>query len=85
MRRDAEPKTPTPEAGKLPTGAGRPLREREAAARLGLTGNALAKWRCRRFGPRYIRFGRTIRYYENDLNAWLNEHAVEPEQREEAS
>ncbi len=57
----------------------RPLREREAAARLGLTANCLAKWRCRRFGPRFVRYGRTIRYLENDLNTWLDEHAVEPE------
>lgn len=85
MRRDADPKTIAAETRRtlavasVLSGAGRPFQEREAAARLGLTGNTLAKWRCRRFGPRYVRFGRTIRYYENDLNAWLEEHTVEPE------
>ena len=65
--------------------ANRPLREREAAARLGLTGNCLAKWRCKRVGPPYVQFGRTIRYLTDDLDAWLREHVVEPERGEEAS
>jgi predicted DNA-binding transcriptional regulator AlpA len=86
MRRDAEPKKVTAETRKLLavasvfSGAGRPLQEREAAARVGVTGNCLAKWRCRRTGPRYVRFGRTIRYLEGDLNEWIAAHTVDPEQ-----
>jgi predicted DNA-binding transcriptional regulator AlpA len=78
MRRNDAPKEITTEAA-LPVCAGRPLREREAAGRLGLTPNTLSKWRMHKTGPRFVRFNRTIRYYESDINAWLQEHVVEPD------
>lgn len=34
-------------------------------------------------GPKYIRAGRMIRYAVRDLDAWLEQHAVEPKQAPE--
>jgi predicted DNA-binding transcriptional regulator AlpA len=58
---------------------GRPLRDREAAAFLGVSEATLPTWRCRGKGPRYVRLGRAVRYLECDLAAYLEAHAVDPE------
>ena len=42
------------------------------------TRGTLAQWRCRGTGPRYIRFGNRILYEGSALNAFLDEHVVEP-------
>lgn len=31
----------------------------------------LARWRASGDGPRFVRFGRTVRYKKNDLFAWV--------------
>ena len=36
----------------------------------------LAKWRCMRIGPPFIRFGGRILYLGKDLNDWLDQHRV---------
>ncbi len=43
---------------------------REAAERLGLSPNTLARYRITGAGPRYYRFGGCVRYRETDLEAW---------------
>ena len=61
---------------------GRALREYEASERLDISAATLATWRCRGKGPRYVRFGRAIRYFEADLDAYAESHAVDPEASE---
>jgi excisionase family DNA binding protein len=44
----------------------------EAAEYVRLKERTLADWRYRGCGPRYIRIsGRTVRYRQSDLDAWL--------------
>ena len=38
----------------------------------------LAQWRHRNAGPAFVRFGRRIGYFGNDLNAYLNARRVDP-------
>lgn len=46
----------------------------QAAATLGLSRSTLARLRVSGRGPRYIKLGRTILYFTDDLHAWLNSH-----------
>lgn len=39
----------------------------------------LAQWRHKGVGPAFYRLGRKIVYRGADLNAWANEHRVEPD------
>ena len=44
------------------------------------TRGTLAQWRHKGRGPRYTRLGGgRVLYLGEDLNAWLDAHAVEPE------
>ena len=56
-------------------------------AELSLLGSpaALAQWRHRGEGPRYHRVGRRILYRGRDLNQFLDQCAVEPTVRRDAS
>lgn len=58
------------------------LNEREAAKVLGVTPIIMQRWRQKGMGPRYIKYGETqqarIRYQRSDLEAYKNQHAVEP-------
>ena len=48
------------------------------------TPGTLAQWRCRGYGPRYVKYGHRVLYLGADLNRWLDAHAVEPSnQRDE--
>ena len=38
----------------------------------------LAIWRHQGRGPRYLKFGNRVLYLGADLNAWLDQHAIEP-------
>ena len=42
------------------------------------TRGTLAQWRHRGGRPRYVRFGNLVLYLGGDLNAWLDQHHVEP-------
>ena len=42
----------------------------EAAAHLSLSTHTLNKWRCQKRGPKFIRFGKSIRYRHEDLAAF---------------
>ena len=57
---------------------GRQLDTEEAAGVLKLSRRTLEKWRYERRGPAYRRMGRTVRYDEEELRAWLDSHAVRP-------
>jgi len=53
------------------------LSPREASEYLGLATQTLAKWRCEGLqGPAFVRVGRLIRYRQNDLRDWLDQHTV---------
>ena len=43
----------------------------QAAIRIGCAGSTLAKWRLNGSGPAYLKLGRSVRYAEETLNAWL--------------
>lgn len=61
---------------------GRAMRGREAAAFLGVSEATLPTWRCRGKGPRFVRLGRSVRYFEADLTAYLEANVVDPEAAE---
>lgn len=42
------------------------------------TRGTLSQWRHRGEGPPYVRFGNRVLYLGSALNAWLDEHVVEP-------
>ncbi|WP_421876552.1 helix-turn-helix transcriptional regulator [Pacificispira sp.] len=52
------------------------LSTEEAAGELGFSAHTLENWRCLNKGPKFIRFGRQIRYRRRDLERWINIHAV---------
>jgi excisionase family DNA binding protein len=43
----------------------------EAAAALKVGRGTLDNWRVLGAGPRYVKFGRHVRYSKNDLAAWV--------------
>ena len=54
----------------------RALTEHEVAARLGLSVATLRAWRLKRKGPRFVRFGRAVRYLPADLDQFVASSAV---------
>lgn len=50
---------------------------KQAAVLLGLTENALVMMRKNGAGPVYMRYGRTIRYQPEDIQAYRDAHRVE--------
>ncbi len=59
------------------------LTQQEAAARLGITPEALRKWRRFGRGPKFLRLGqKLIRYREEDIEAFIAANVVAPEARE---
>ena len=53
------------------------LTEHEVAERLGLSVATLRAWRLKRRGPRYVRFGRAVRYLTTDIERFVDACAVE--------
>jgi transcriptional regulator with XRE-family HTH domain len=45
----------------------------QAAAKLGVSQATLANWRTQGKGPVYMRIGRTVFYFEEDLEAYFQE------------
>lgn len=60
--------------------AARLLSERQVAERLNIGEVTLQQWRARGKGPPFVRLGRTIRYREADIEAWLIPQEVVPAQ-----
>jgi predicted DNA-binding transcriptional regulator AlpA len=54
------------------------LSAEEAAGILGTTVNTLSYYRAVGSGPRFYKFGRSVRYLLSDLAAWGTSHCVEP-------
>ncbi|MBF0182275.1 MAG: helix-turn-helix domain-containing protein [Magnetococcales bacterium] len=48
------------------------LRQREAAAFLGLSCSTLEKWRCTGFGPAFHKLGRVVVYDQSELEAFVS-------------
>jgi predicted DNA-binding transcriptional regulator AlpA len=55
----------------------RAITEVEAAERLGLSIKTLRAWRCRGRGPRFVRFGRSVRYFPSDIEEFIRLNRVE--------
>lgn len=55
------------------------LNEEQAAAFLNMKKSTLQKQRHYGIGPKYIRLHRTIRYVQEDLQAWVDRHRIDPE------
>ena len=49
----------------------RALTEHEVALRLGLSVATLRAWRLKRKGPRFVRFGRAVRYLSPDVERFV--------------
>jgi excisionase family DNA binding protein len=47
------------------------MTEQEVAQRLGLSTATLRAWRLKRKGPRYVRFGRAVRYLPADIDEFI--------------
>ncbi len=47
------------------------LNTRQAADLIGLRPNTLELWRLRGTGPKYIKFGRAVRYRLTDLETYI--------------
>jgi excisionase family DNA binding protein len=54
-----------------------PLTEYQVAQRLGLSVATLRAWRHRGTGPRFLRFGRAVRYLQSDLDEFIRASAVD--------
>jgi hypothetical protein len=48
-----------------------------AAAYLGLDAKTLANYRCKGVGPRFVKLGWRIFYFQSDLDAWVLERRVQ--------
>jgi len=53
------------------------MSESELAQTANVSIAVLRKWRRERKGPRYLKLGRLVRYLARDVDAWLEEHAVD--------
>lgn len=49
------------------------LTEIDVAARLGLSVATLRAWRLQRKGPRFVRFGRAVRYLASDVDQFIED------------
>ena len=52
----------------------------EAAILLEQAVATLASWRAKKFGPKYIKTGRKVRYDPDDIMAWVMGQKVDPEE-----
>lgn len=60
---------------------GRFLSVKEAAALIGLSSRTLDRYRHMGTGPVFYKLGTSIRYREDDLRTWLEEHRMKPTRR----
>ena len=58
-------------------GVAAPLTESQVAERLGLAVATLRAWRHRGTGPRFLRFGRAVRYLVADLDEFIRASKVD--------
>jgi predicted DNA-binding transcriptional regulator AlpA len=55
------------------------LRDTEAARRLRLRRGTLANRRWKKQGPAWIKIGRAVRYREEDIEEFIEQHRVQPD------
>jgi len=48
----------------------------QAAEYLGVPRETLAVWRMRKTGPRYSKIGRHVKYWQADLESWVESHSI---------
>lgn len=60
------------------------LTTRQAAAIVGLKPNTLEIWRLRGTGPKYIKFGRAVRYRQSDLETYIEAQTRQSTSQESA-
>ena len=72
------PTTTTPRRKASPTVPIAHLNETDAARYSGYSPSYLRHARSKGEGPAYLRIGRSVRYRIVDLDAWADEHRVEP-------
>lgn len=53
-------------------------KEDQAAEYLGMKTNTLRQWRFLSKGPVYLKIGRSVRYRQADLDAFLERVAIQP-------
>ena len=53
------------------------LTEMQVAEQLGLSVATLRAWRLQKRGPRFVRFGRCVRYLPADVRRFIDESIVE--------
>ena len=63
----------------------RPLSEREAADRLGLSPRTLQDWRRRACGPVFLKLGKRVAYHPHDLDAFEAQCRVRPKDTQEGT
>lgn len=63
----------------------RPLSEREAADRLGLSPRTLQDWRRRSCGPAFLKLGKRVAYHPHDLDAFEVQCRVQPKGTQEGT
>jgi predicted DNA-binding transcriptional regulator AlpA len=56
------------------------LTEVEAAHELGVSAAVLRSWRAHGHGPRFCKFGRSVRYLRRDVDAFIEASAVSPDE-----
>ena len=52
------------------------MNRREAATYLGVQPQTLAVWSCRCTGPAFCKVGRSVRYRQSDLDAFISQSRV---------
>ena len=53
------------------------ITEKDVASHLGVSRKTVQAWRYNDRGPRYHRFGLSVRYRYSDLNEWAKENRCE--------
>ena len=59
---------------------GRLLRDTEVARRLGLKRGTLANRRWKKRGPAWVKIGHAVRYREEDIERFVQQHRIQPEE-----
>src|SRR5262245_54425916 len=67
----------SPQTTTAPSPTGTALTEVQVAEQLGLSVATLRAWRHRGKGPRFVRFGRAVRYLPADIEAFIRSSAVD--------
>ena len=59
------------------TDRGRPLAVGDVSRLTGLSVGTLRNWKCQGTGPRCVKLGRRVVYFESDVSAWIDANAIE--------